>query len=82
MQPHRARRVIVFASCFIALIAYASGAAGADQYWIPTWAASPQSAVIVLPAALTRPAGNNSGQAARPPLFPPPPTFENQTVRM
>jgi lysophospholipase L1-like esterase len=83
MQPVRAGRAVVFVTCFCALIVCASQAAGAPSHWIPTWAASPQSAVIVLPGITNRPApAANSGQPARPPLFPPPPTFENQTVRM
>lgn len=83
MQRHRAVRIGVFVSFFVAVVACGSQAAGAQEHWIPTWAASPQSAVIVLPGVTNRPApANNSGPAARPPVFPPPPTFENQTVRM
>lgn len=83
MKPRRAPRTILAASCFIALIACASQAAGARSHWIPTWAASPQSAVIIMPGFARRPAGaNNSAQANNRPLFPPPPPVENQTVRM
>jgi lysophospholipase L1-like esterase len=80
MQSDRARRALVFASCFAACFAMASRALGAQSHWIPTWAASAQSAVIVMPGITNRPA--SAGQANRAPLFPPPPSFENQTVRM
>jgi lysophospholipase L1-like esterase len=75
------RCTFLFPAILIALAAYASPAPGAQNRWIPTWAASAQSAVIVMPGITNRPAANNSGQANRP-LFPPPPSFENQTVRM
>jgi lysophospholipase L1-like esterase len=83
MQSHRSRRLLLFGSLFIALIAYSSQAAGAQKHWIPTWTASPESAVIVLPGFARRPAGaNSSAPANNRPLFPPPPPVENQTVRM
>jgi lysophospholipase L1-like esterase len=80
MQSDRTRRALVFAWCFAVFVALASPAPGAQRHWIPTWAASPQAAVIVMPGITNRPAP--AGQANRPPLFPPPPSFENQTVRM
>lgn len=80
MQSVRVRPTLVLASYLAGFIIFASQALGAQSHWIPTWAASPQAAVIVMPGVTNRPAG--AGQASRPPLFPPPPSFENQTVRM
>jgi lysophospholipase L1-like esterase len=80
MQSGRARRTLLFASCFAALVALAPQALGAQKHWIATWAASPQAAVIVMPGITNRPP--RTGQGNRRPLFPPPPSFENQTVRM
>ncbi|MGH9737663.1 MAG: SGNH/GDSL hydrolase family protein, partial [Candidatus Acidiferrales bacterium] len=83
MQSRCARRTLLLASLFIAFVTYSSQAAGAQNHWIPTWIASPESAVINLPGFTRRPAGaNNSGPANNRPLFPPPPPVENQTVRM
>lgn len=79
MQSERARRTLVLASSVAAFLALAGQALGAQRHWIPTWAASAQSAVIVMPGITNRPA--SAGQPSRP-LFPPPPSFENQTVRM
>jgi lysophospholipase L1-like esterase len=80
MQSARVRRVLLLASSFAAFLGLAAQTFGAQSHWIPTWAASAQSAVIVMPGITNRPAA--AGQANRPPLFPPPPSFENQTVRM
>jgi lysophospholipase L1-like esterase len=56
----------------------------AEDQWVASWAASPQSAarfVFPTPARATPPA--TSGSQTNPPaLFPPPPNFHNQTVRM
>lgn len=83
MQSCFARRTLLLASLFIAFVTYSSQAAGAQNHWIPTWIASPESAVINLPGFARRPAGaNNAGPANNRPLFPPPPPVENQTVRM
>jgi lysophospholipase L1-like esterase len=58
--------------------------AQAQDQWVATWAASPQSARFSFPlpprAATPAPAGNQTTPA--PPVFPAPPTFKNQTVRM
>jgi lysophospholipase L1-like esterase len=68
--------------------------AGAQEHWVATWAASPQSAHIVFPAfrrpAATPPPATSAAPGAAaapaqgnpPPIFPPPPSFDNQTVRM
>jgi len=69
----------------IALAGLAAHATAQQQHWVATWAASPQSPHIVfprLPQPPNAPGGSAPAQAARPPIFPPPPTFDNQTVRM
>lgn len=76
MQSKRTHRLLSFACVAVLLFACCSYAEGAQRRWIPTWIASPESAVIVLPGLPHR-----AGQASRP-LFPPPPPVENQTVRM
>lgn len=81
MRSYSVRRALPFAALVGMFAVYSMPASAAQSHWIPTWAASAQSAVIVMPGITNRPAANNSGQASRP-LFPPPPSFENQTVRM
>ena len=70
----------------------------AQDHWVATWAASPQAARVNFPAPprpaagaqATTPApppgnpanGNATNRANQPPIFPPPPTFHSQTVRM
>ncbi|HTX16086.1 MAG TPA: SGNH/GDSL hydrolase family protein [Candidatus Baltobacteraceae bacterium] len=83
-----------FAGACIVAFAFAGLAlnAGAQEHWVATWAASPQSAHIVFPG-LRRPAAPPPSASAapgapaapaqgNPPIFPPPPSFDNQTVRM
>jgi lysophospholipase L1-like esterase len=60
----------------------------AQNHWVATWAASPQGPRFAFPR-FPAPAANNAPPAtptgnapAPPPLFPPPPTINNQTVRM
>jgi lysophospholipase L1-like esterase len=56
----------------------------AQEHWVATWAASPQSSHIVFPRAF-RPPAPPSGQSSpnnAPSPFPAPPTINNQTVRM
>ena len=71
--------------CAAALVlgSVAANAEAQDQ-WVATWAASPQSARFSFPlparAATPAPAENQTNPPR--PLFPPPPTFKNQTVRM
>lgn len=71
-------------TCILAFaLAGLAVSAGAQQHWVATWAASPQSAHIVFPRLPQPPAAPGApAQAARPPIFPPPPSFDNQTVRM
>ena len=62
----------------------------AQDHWVATWAASPQSPRFSFPrlpaprpAAPAPQAGQpNQGSAPPPPLFPAPPAINNQTVRM
>ena len=58
--------------------------AAAQDHWVATWAASPQAARVVFPrppaaAGATAPA---PGAPPARPAFPPPPKFNDQTVRM
>jgi lysophospholipase L1-like esterase len=69
----RTRTLICVALAFTVA---APNALGADQ-WVATWAAAPQSAHIVFPVP-----ARAATPANPPPLFPPPPNFTNQTVRM
>ena len=55
-----------------------SVAAAAEDHWVATWAASPQSPRFNFPRPAAAP-----GQPAPPaPNLPPPPAFSNQTIRM
>ena len=67
------------------LLASATHAFG-QEHWVATWAASPQSARLVLPRGIGAPPppppGGRAGQANQPPAFPALPTPKNQTVRM
>ncbi len=55
----------------------------AEDQWVATWAASPQAARFVFPLpARAAPPAQSGSQTNPPPLFPPPPDFHNQTVRM
>jgi lysophospholipase L1-like esterase len=65
--------------------------ARAQDHWVATWAASPQAPRFNLPrlpapnppAAAPQLTPSAPGNAAAPaPIFPPPPTISNQTVRM
>lgn len=79
----RIRRTLLFSLVAATLLAYSARATSPKTLWIPTWIASPESAVIVLPGFTRRPAGaNNAGPANNRPFFPPPQPVENQTVRM
>ncbi len=70
--------------CILAIaLAGLAANAGAQEHWVATWAASPQSAHIVFPGLPRRPAAPGASAQGNPsPLFPPPPSFDNQTVRM
>lgn len=59
----------------------------AQEHWVATWAASPQSPQLVLPGfpqppqPAPAPAGQ-TGDANQAPIFAPPPNLKNQTIRM
>jgi lysophospholipase L1-like esterase len=62
----------------VLLAALAPCIALAQDHWVATWAASPQSPRINFPRPAAAP-----GQPAPPaPALPPPPAFNNQTIRM
>jgi lysophospholipase L1-like esterase len=74
---------------FVVLMALAAPNAHAQEHWVATWAASPQSPRFSFPRIPAPAAPPNNSQPAPapgnpppPPLFPPPPTINNQTVRM
>ena len=88
-----AARRTALSVCLLAVIAaLAAPRAAAQQkgeHWVATWAASPQGPRFGFPRFATPPAppapaaGNAPAAApAPPPLFPAPPTLNNQTVRM
>jgi lysophospholipase L1-like esterase len=82
MLLERVRRSLVLTLLVAAVACLAHGAA-AQQHWVATWAASAQSARIVFPRLPQPPAAPGAAtQGSPPPLFPPPPSFDNQTVRM
>jgi lysophospholipase L1-like esterase len=59
----------------------------AQEHWVATWAASPQSPQLVLPGFRPPPQPPpaptaQTGDANQAPIFPSPPNFHNQTVRM
>ncbi len=59
--------------------------ARAEDHWVATWAASPQSARFVFPRmrpATPPPGAQPNGNPPPAPIFPAPPTINNQTVRM
>jgi len=86
----RFRKGFVWILALIFGVAAATGNALAQEHWVATWAASPQAARIVFPGLPRRPAAAPTTPAApgattqgnAPPLFPPPPAFDNQTIRM
>ena len=93
MTQRSIRRAILLAS-FLGL-----GLAGiaqnviAQDHWVATWAASPQTPRFSFPRLPTpspssassqpaQPSQTNQGNPPPPPIFPAPPTIDNQTVRM
>jgi lysophospholipase L1-like esterase len=64
--------------------------ANAQDHWVATWAASPQTPRFAFPRlpapnpspAPSQPAQPGQGNPPPPPFFPAPPTINNQTVRM
>jgi lysophospholipase L1-like esterase len=97
MRTRHSLRKEFAAACILAFalagVARNAGAqAQAQEHWVATWAASPQSPHIVFPG-LRRPAATpppatpaapsqGNAQDNPPPIFPPPPSFDNQTARM
>ncbi len=71
-------------------MALAAPNAHAQEHWVATWAASPQTPRFSFPRIPAPAAQPNAAQPAPgapanpppPPLFPAPPTINNQTVRM
>jgi len=85
----------VIAWLFLVLMVLAAPNADAQEHWVATWAASPQSPRFSFPRfpAPTAQPNNSQPAPAAPappapgnpppaPLFPAPPTIDNQTVRM
>jgi lysophospholipase L1-like esterase len=80
------RRILILASLFASLLFCPTQSASAQDHWVATWAASPQAPRFVFPRVLANPQPSTQpaqpNPAPRPPVFPPPPTINNQTVRM
>ncbi len=82
----------VFAWSFVILMALAAPNAHAQEHWVATWGASPQTPRFSFPrfpapaaqpsSAQPAPAAPAPGNPPPAPLFPAPPTINNQTVRM
>jgi lysophospholipase L1-like esterase len=87
---NRAFRRVSIVCAFAAALAINAHSAAAQDHWVATWATSPQTPRFGFPRFPTpAPAANNAPSApaagnapAPPPLFPAPPTINNQTVRM
>ena len=77
---------------FLLLMALAAPNVHAQEHWVATWAASPQTPRFSFPrfptpaaqpsSAQPAPAAPAPGNPPPAPLFPAPPTINNQTVRM
>ncbi|HEX4003079.1 MAG TPA: SGNH/GDSL hydrolase family protein [Candidatus Acidoferrales bacterium] len=82
MTAQAFRRSLVLALFIVASASVGQGAS--QQHWVSTWAASAQSARIVFPRlpAPPPPAPGAAAPPNRPLIFPPAPSFDNQTVRM
>jgi lysophospholipase L1-like esterase len=84
------RCACVSSIAFLISLALAAPGASAQEHWVATWAASPQTPRFSFPrfptpaqATPSAPAAPPAqGNAPPPPLFPLPPTINNQTVRM
>jgi lysophospholipase L1-like esterase len=89
-MSHRAVRAPVLACVFAAALGVVAQNAVAQEHWVATWAASPQTPRFSFPrfptpappATSAQPAPSAQGNPPPPPLFPAPPTINNQTVRM
>ena len=86
MRAQNEIRGILVIACIIGLaLLGAAPRSTAQDHWVATWAASPQSAHFVFPRAFrppAPPAGQQSTNNPPRPIFPEPPTIHNQTVRM
>jgi lysophospholipase L1-like esterase len=84
------RRAIALAVVLIFGSACLAAGAKAQDHWVATWAASPQTPRFTFPglpaagpsSASSQPAQPGQGNPPPPPFFPAPPTINNQTVRM
>src|SRR5580693_9473164 len=84
---NRAFRCARIGCAFAAALAISAHNASAQDNWVATWAASPQTPRFAFPRFPTPAPAVNTAQPAPaapapPPLFPAPPTINNQTVRM
>ena len=81
-------RAIALAVVLIFGLAGFAAEANAQDHWVATWAASPQTPHFTFPRlpapspSSASPQSGRPGQGNPPPLFPPPPTIDHQTVRM
>jgi lysophospholipase L1-like esterase len=88
--PQPTCRAIALAVVLIFGSAVLAAEADAQDHWVATWAASPQTPRFAFPRppapspspAPSQPAQPGQGNPPPPPLFPAPPTIDNQTVRM
>ena len=89
----RIRAACVFAFACLTVLALAVPDARAQEHWVATWAASPQTPRFSFPrlpappappanSAQPPPTAPAQGNPPPPPFFPAPPTINNQTVRM
>jgi len=75
------RRLVFLAGLLASFLFCPTEDARAQDHWVSSWAASPQSPRFVIPRVLTTPPPGQTNPPP-PPIFPPPPTINNQTVRM
>jgi lysophospholipase L1-like esterase len=79
-------RLFILISTLGSVLGSTAPSVRAQDQWIATWAASPQSPRLVFPRLPTPPPSPSAqpGQPnpPAPPVFPVPPTINNQTVRM
>lgn len=85
MRAQNEIRGLIVIACIIGLALLCTPPRSiAQDHWVATWAASPQSSHFVFPRAFRPPAppAGQQGTNSPPPAFPAPPTINNQTVRM
>jgi lysophospholipase L1-like esterase len=84
------RRAVALAVALTSGLAGLASEANAQDHWVASWAASPQTPRFSFPRlpapnpppASAQPSQPSQGNPPPPPLFPPPPAINNQTVRM